>query len=307
MTDFVESRYEIYSEKHGIAGVVSDNTFFCSLYFTVNGKETTLTIDRPFPFTEETVVEHGKQVMETYVERLQTAGIEPKLYYWYIKKEDEDVLLAWGNVSGHGRLQDSLFIHTSLIKEVYVDNESEELVITTLNSRYHCPLLYCNFSKQDEDAEIMPDYEEIKKKYQGKRKDPSIEPGKVLLVLSNYDKYYFHSLFYQEEGGESPENYRAQAHIGMFQDSYIIMTESGSVDLRYFPHAKNIHFYSEHIQQISTPWFIENIGDSVLFARTSCGVLRIAPGERIQVRKENALKEEISLPDGDLYPPVFMI
>ena len=77
-----------------------------------------------------------------------------------------------------------------------------------------------------------------------------------------------------------------------------------SVDLRYFPHYQNVEFYSEHTDNM--PLFIENIGDVVLYAKTSAGTIKMEPGERKQVIKDNAEDNTPILPGGDLYPAGIM-
>ncbi len=185
---------------------------------------------------------------------------------------------------------------------MFVDKDEEELVIHTENSIYHCPLAYCRFREQDKYPDMIPDYEEIKEKYKGKQEYPSIEKGKVLLVLSNFCDYYFHSFYYvpADSEDEEPRHYTGWAHVGTFQDSYLISTEDGSIDLSYFPHFQNIEFYSEIT--CGCPWYIENIGDSVLYASISCGKIRLDPGKRKEVSKANAETDSPILPGGDLYP-----
>ena len=129
---------------------------------------------------------------------------------------------------------------------------------------------------------------------------PSIEPGNVLLVLSDHDEYYFHSLYYKETEDAEACDYYGDANVGMFQDSYLIMAEEAGIDLRYFPHFKNIEFYSEYTE--GRPLYLENVGNSVLFAKTSKGLIKLAPGERKEVCKENIEAEKPVLPKGDLYP-----
>lgn len=74
--------------------------------------------------------------------------------------------------------------------------------------------------------------------------------------------------------------------------------------MRYFPHYGNIEFYAERTN--GKPCFLENIGSVVLYAKTSCGIIRLEPGERKEVKAENAETEEQFLFGGDLYPAVFL-
>jgi len=84
------------------------------------------------------------------------------------------------------------------------------------------------------------------------------------------------------------------------QDSFLIGTKNHEIDLRYFPHYQNIEFYSEDTDD--KPWYIENIGDVTLFAKTSKGLIKLLPGECKEVCSENAEAEKPVLATGDLYP-----
>ena len=94
-------------------------------------------------------------------------------------------------------------------------------------------------------------------------------------------------------------SYKGVPHIGMFQDSFLIRSEDSAIDIRYFPHFENIAFYSEDAN--GKPFYIENIGDCTLYARTSKGYIKLNPGERKEVREDNAEVEEPVLHMGDLY------
>ena len=301
--------YQVHSDTYNLDGTITDCHWSMELSFPYDNKTVSIAIERPFPFSEDALVEHGRQVMETYIEKLISGEIKERrlmLHYWYIKEiqdGENSYLSGRGIVSGHDMLADSTPIHTSEIMKIEPDYEAEELVLYTKNSVYHCPLIYCNFHRQEKAPQLVPGFEQIKEKYQGKLTYPEIEPGKVLLVLSNFDEYYFNSLYYQPEGEDEPLEYDGYAHIGTFQDSYLINTEDYRIDLRYFPHYQNIQFYAEGTD--GRPWYIENIGDITLYARTSAGVIRLEPGDRKEVTKENAEKDEPVLPSGDLYPAGF--
>ena len=245
----------------------------------------------------------GQQILESYIENLSSKDRKVMLHNWYIEdhlsQRNGRYALAHGIVTGHTRLPDSIFCHTSKIRETYVNGEGE-LVIRTMNTEYHCPLNSCDWEKQDQYPDMIPDYNKIKVEYKDETLRPEIESGKVLLVLSNFCHYYFHSLYCIPEGADKPCEYSGDAHIGMFQDSYLVEADHGRIDLRYFPHFQNIEFYSEHTEWMQL--FLENVGDVMLYAKTSVGTIKLNPGERKEVRKENAEAETPSLPNGDLYP-----
>ena len=231
------------------------------------------------------------------------------LYYWYMEVVNcagNEFTIMHGIVSGHKRLMDSTFINTSSIKSYTVNYDDSELVVQTENTVYHCPLAYCNFDQQDLVKNQIPDYEKIKREYKGKAEKelPTADVGEVLLVISNHNEYYFNSLYYRPEGADKKVKYSVFPHIGMFQDSFLIRSGEGNIDLRYFPHSQDIDFYAQDTD--NKPFYIENIGDITLYCRTFSGLIKLDPGERKEVTKENAEKVSIDLPDNDLYPAVFI-
>ena len=98
--------------------------------------------------------------------------------------------------------------------------------------------------------------------------------------------------------------YFAGPHIGTFQDSFLIRSREGDIDLRYFPHSQNIEFYTQDTD--NKPFYIENIGDITLYCHTFSGLIKLDPGERKEVTKENAEKVSVDLSDNDLYPAAFI-
>lgn len=231
------------------------------------------------------------------------------LYNWYMEEinhNGEEYAIMHGVVTGHTRLMDSIFINTTKIKSYTINYADSELIVETQNTTYHCPLAYCLFAKQDLVKNQIPDYEKIKQEYLNKINEelPTIEDGNVLLVLSNHNEYYFNSLYYKPKGADEKVSYSSFAHIGMFQDSFLIRSHEINIDLRYFPHYMNIDFYQQCTDNL--PFYIENIGDIVLYCNTFSGLIKLNPGERKKVSEENAEKEKIDLPDGDLYPAMFI-
>ncbi len=297
---------EVFSERYDIRGVIRDYGVVTKLFFTYEGKEIVMGIQRNV-LKGETFEELGRNLIDSYVANLVSheEGKKLQLHYWYIGEheiEGELYRIGHGIVTGHRKLADSMGMHTSAVQAIHIDENEKELILTTKNSVYHCPLAYCRFKKQDEYPNVIPDYERLKEKYKDKMDCPSIEPGKVLLVLANFCEYYFHSLYFvpkESEDGKKLE-YSAWPHVGTFQNSYLISTDDHKIDLRYFPHYQNIEFYSEGTN--GCPLYIENIGDAVIFAKTSAGTIKVEPGERKKVTKENAEDETPVLPEGDLYP-----
>ncbi len=301
---------EIHSEKYGISATLLDYGVMAKIAFEYKGKKEEIAVRR-IPVKGETIEDMALNVLESYIENLHAALTERKLqlHYWYIeevKRNGECYLMGHGIVTGHKKLQDALDIHTSEVKDISIDEKNGELVLGTINSVYHCPLEYCDFKKQDDFPDVIPNYAVLKEKYRDKLNYPSIERGKILLVISNFCKFYFHSLYYipTDSKEEKTLNYTAYPHIGMYQDSFLIETEDYKIDLRYFPHYQNIQFYAERTN--GCPLFIENIGDVVLYAETHCGTIKLLSNERKEIKEENAEKYPPELPGGDLYPVVIV-
>ncbi len=197
----------VYSEMYDIHGIVRDYGVVTKLLFTYEGKEIEMAIERNVKFFGKSYEDVGRNIIDSYVANLAAHGEAKKLqlHYWYIGEHEIDgemLRIGHGIVSGHKKLSDAMDMHTSAVEAMHIDEEAGELVLTTRNSVYHCPLAYCRFKKQDEYPDIIPDYERLKEKYKGKIEYPSIEPGKVLLVLANFSDYYFHSLYYIPKDSE---------------------------------------------------------------------------------------------------------
>ena len=289
-----EKTYDLYSEKYDVKGRIDDYSFVIKLIFEYNDRKYEIGIHRPL---DGDIADKGIDVMEEAIERLSKEPKKAALHYWYLDNK-EGIVKAHGNVTGHRKQEDSQFINTSHVVDTRFDTASGEMVIRTLNTEFHCPMTYCKFRKQDEFPELIENYEELKAKYKDKIEYPKIEQGKVLLVLSDFDDYYFHSLCVKNENDEV-QSFSTYPHIGMFQDSFLI--GSDHVDIRYFPHYRNIEFYSSNTG--GRPLYAENIGSTTLYIISGRNTYRLDPGERKELKKENAEQEPpTNLPDGDLYP-----
>ena len=224
----------------------------------------------------------------------------PMLYQWFVElreRGEEIKPVAHGTVFHSPKFPDATEIHTSPILEIRVNEDAEEALLYTKNSVYACPLAYCDFKKQDAFPELIPDYEERKSEQLQKPPAYTTEPGQVLLVLADFCKYYYHSLYCVPKDAPSgePLPVHAYEHIGAFQDSFLI--DAGQqVRLRYFPHRRGIEFYGQETDGM--PIYLENAGLSELYARTAAGIIRLRPGERKEAAAANAepeLQEEVLL------------
>ena len=297
---------KVHSKKYNIDGEIIDAGVVTKLIFHYDNREITIGLSQGITLND--TYEHiGELTINSYIENLRNESDDKvMLHYWYMDEQEANghkFLQLHGNVSGHNRLTDSSFIHTSRVNSYWIDYESGELIAQTHNTLYHCPLAYMEFERQNEkdpNHTIIAEYDEIKERYEKKRYEPEIEPGKVLLVISNFDEYYCHSLFYRPDENSERAIYVTRPHVGMYQDSYLITSMDYQIDLRYFPHYGNIEFYCERTD--GKEWYIENIGDVVIYCETSVGQLRLDPHTRKKVSAENAEPENTILPGGDLYP-----
>lgn len=296
MSNYIEE-IEVYSKKYDITGKVTKiGGISTKLTFPYRGQECEMGISNYL--LNDTYQNYCEKIIDTYVEELKAKNNRTtQLHYWYVDSN----LQGHGVVSGHPRLNDAGGCDTSTVQQIILNKEQEELLIKTCNTDYHCPLAYCDFEKQKENKDLIPEYEWIYANHKDKRDFPETEEGKVLLVLSNFDVYYFHSLYCKYPGEKDPVPFHSSTHIGMIQDSFLIrVPEHPEIDLRYFPHYQFIEFYSEVTDGM--PLFLENIGDLPLYAKTTGGLIKLGPGERKEVSKDNCTNDKVHLAGGDLYP-----
>lgn len=228
-----------------------------------------------------------------------------KMYYWYIDEREHQQkkgIVLHGIVTGHTNIADSTFIHTSRVQKTYLNEDEHELIVETKNSVYHCPLAYCEFAKQDEREDLVPDYSRIKANYSDKIERPVIEAGNVLLVLSDFDSHHFHSLYCKPIGGFEPLSYHTSVSSDPFQDDFCVKTNDSRIDLRFFQHFQNIEFSMQETDEM--PLYIENIGDIPLYIKTRYGILEVLPRQRKLVSRENTQCRDMTmtLPTSDLFP-----
>lgn len=225
-----------------------------------------------------------------------------RLYKWYIEKKNkansDSVLWARGVVSGHIRLPDGMFIHTSAIVSVSLENET--VIIQTLNTRFECKMEDADYEKFTE-TNMIERFAEFKEKYDipKVKYEPDLKANEVLLVLGNNRQYYFDS-YHVNYQGKKKSLYDVPAHIGTFQDSVLCQCfiNRCCIDYRYFPY-KGCHaeFYSweKHFKT-----YIENCGDDPLYVTVYGNVYMIPSKERILVIPQNAQKEKPHLSHIDL-------
>lgn len=294
--------YNIKSDKHKIEGTLVDTSFVSKVVFKYGEKSIMIAVR---PDAHHTLPEIGKMAIDSYVDYLcDMSTYVTRMHNWVVTERYGDKYLD-GIVTGHKRIQDGHYANATDIQCYKVDRIREEIMIQTRNTLYHCAFAECDWRHQDKNPDALPEYAKIRKEYRNYMAEhiPTIEPGKVLLTLSDCDEYYFHSLYVQKKEGEKPLDWCGAANTGRVQDSYCIdiyEDEMEAYDISYFPHLKNIELYSVCLDDM--PLYVENIGYTTLYVQCG-GVIELKPGERKEVCKENRMEEPpYYLPDGDLYP-----
>ena len=130
----LEEEVEVHSEKYDVHGTVRDYGFVTKLSFLYDGREITIAIHRNV-LKKERLEDAGRDVMESYIENLSTDRRKLMLHYWYIEEteyEGRRFGIGQGIVTGHPKLPDSIDMHTSEVKSVYVDEEAAEAVLPHL-------------------------------------------------------------------------------------------------------------------------------------------------------------------------------
>ncbi|MBQ8246891.1 MAG: hypothetical protein IJZ42_07140 [Lachnospiraceae bacterium] len=305
-------QFVIYSEKYDIKGVIHCLADIAAVEFIYDKNYYNCQIEGEWSESDgERIKAQGLKALEEHMVRVLAGEVEARkvrLYNWVLQKAQRsgrEFVQACGNVTGHYEVADSEFIYTSEIESIEIDEENEEAIICTRHTRYFCRLDSLVFKEQDTYPEAIPNYKALKEKYAKKKDVAPIEDGNILLQIANYAPYYFHNLYYKPVGTEAPAEYKAFPHVGTFQDSFLIWVDEGEIiDLRYFPHPGNIEFYVQGTNE--KPWFVENVGDTTLYAKTFAGTIKLDPGERKEVKEDNAEEERVDLPGGDLYPAEFI-
>lgn len=156
---------------------------------------------------------------------------------------------AWGIVSGHRRLSDGTFIHTSLVMNVKVlDKETGDVEILTHNTFYKANFKDAIFDKFGDDYKRMiEDYDELEKKFKDSYEFPKeiLEKEGILIELSRNAEYNYISCLANIEQKMYKE-LQPSVHLGMFDDSVLLrIRDLPEFDCRYFPTSLgSIEFYT---------------------------------------------------------------
>lgn len=302
---FDVKEYPIHSKKYDLNGLVTVVPPVAGVSFDYDKNFFSKKIEYELPDDVDEIRKIGVEIMDDFLEQIIDGRVKIKkvrLFHWYVSEADHlgvPYIRCNGNVVNHHRFWNSQWIWTSDIHEIDVQEEIGEIIITTRNTRYHNKIDSWDWDEQDKYPDAFPNYQYFRDKYKVEKEDP-VEAGVILLQIADYDSYYFHDIFFREDESTEKMKFHMWPHIGMCQDSFLIQNEDFSIDLRYFPHPENVEFYN--VETNGKPFFIENVGTERLYAQTSVGIIKLEPGERKEVIKENAEKEDMILPGGDLYP-----
>lgn len=219
------------------------------------------------------------------------------LRHWYLANYEwhgKDVLLAYGQFFNRVHILDGTVGHTSIVQSVKINRDEKEFEIQTKNNLYHCSFDSCFFERQDNSPYKLPDYEEIKAEYYQPVDTEELSENDMLLVVADYNEFFFESLIYQNLDG-SKDDFSGYPHIGMFTDSYLIegsqkyyadKSKFIHIDIRYFVYDCGFEFYS--LDTGGKNLWIENRGDSALHISGCGSSIDLKAGERILALKKRA-------------------
>lgn len=229
------------------------------------------------------------------------------LYQWFLEKHEnadgQVFFVACGNVTGHPDIMDTTYISTSPMVGYEILEASEEIVIHTKNSNYYCSMTECDFDVE-ETYEALPEWAELSEKYRNEEKLYEVPEQSALIVYSDHREYFFEYAAVNMNGELIPLAMMVQE--GTIQESVVISGDGtkieGYIDIGYFPHYKHMEYYSCYVGGMDI--YIENAGDSTIYSTFDIGVIKLEPGERKLVSKDNIeLRENIpELHKGALYP-----
>lgn len=165
-----------------------------------------------------------------------------RLYNWFLTKSD-GWNNAWGIVEGHDRLYDGLFVHTSELQSIDLDEENKCLILLTYSqNRYYLYFKDICLDRIEETKEVLgvfhiPD-SSLSECDALKKKDTEQLIEKADSVLGFNElllSVLLKRAFYKDEEGVVNE-LGVDTHVGTFQDSVLVLDyENHKVDFRYFP------------------------------------------------------------------------
>ena len=243
------------------------------------------------------------------------------LHQWYLEHTGSARYILRGTVTGHPRLTDAQFIHTTRLQSILQDEDDpSQFIFCTKNTAYHQSMEDCHYGHCREFVAAFPSIpelpgydgwaaqmEEFARKYEREEDVSADTPaGSILLRLSNCREYYFESMDICPD-----ENVHISGemwpHVGMIQDSVLCGGPfPHKYDLRYFPYRNgNIEFYCWDPQDL--PVYIENSGSAGLRIMINALMYLVAPGEKLLITPDHAAPGVLLTSQQDLYDIVYDI
>lgn len=217
------------------------------------------------------------------------------LRHWYLgeyERNNEKLILAYGQFYNRPGFYEGMNGHTSIVQSVKINNEEKEFEIQTQNNLYHCSFDSCFFERQDESPYHLPDYDKIKSEYYKPISTEKLTKNDMVLVVADYNDFYFEKLIYQNSDGSEGE-FSGYPHIGNYSDSYLIdgnkeyyeyEGKSACIDIRYYVMGSGFEFYS--LATGGRNLWIENRGDNTLKICGCGSEINLKPGKRILALKK---------------------
>lgn len=216
------------------------------------------------------------------------------LRHWYLGEyewNDEKVVLVFGQFFNRPGIYEGMVGHTSIVQSVKINHEEQEFEIQTENTLYHCSFDSCFYERQDDSPYELPEYEEIKAEYYKPINTEGLSVHDMILVVADYNNYYFEKLIYQNPDG-SEGDYSGYPHVGMYTDTYLIDGNrhfgdgsSQNIDIRYYVNRGGFEFYS--LDTGGRNLWIENRGDSTLHIWGCGSRMALEPGKRVLALKND--------------------
>lgn len=215
--------------------------------------------------------------------------------HWYIFSkiyDDEKYYFISGQFFNRPGFYEGMLGSSSNIKSITLDEEEKEYKIQTKNTLYHCSFDSILFELQDTSEYELPEYKRIKSAYYVPVDKSNLGKNDMILVLADYQEFYFDSLIYRNEDG-SEGKYSGYPHIGMFTDTYLISGDNeyydnnrkeAYIDIRYYVSNQGIEFYSTFTGGKNL--WIENRGETPIEIG-SFGQCVLQPGQRILYKEVN--------------------
>lgn len=221
------------------------------------------------------------------------------LINWSITEKDDKYHLH-GNVSGHSKLPNGMYINTTSGRQFEITDEA--LIVQTKNTLYKLPLgrISVDFLRDGRDIILKKFGQDVLDRIITAAQDEQcriterinnisnrIDNDTVYLAFSSDVEYYFDFGIHKDLNGTTAAIEKSE-HIGMFQDSVLLHSDSTTL-YSYFPYADNrIEFYGcsddDYRKEGQLLGYIANTGEKAVKIMFTWGVsVSLMAGEEITV------------------------